>query len=101
MDKPKRDPLSLLDEEFLMFSKDINLTIGFSHDGPVQDSCRYFPDGSGSFVLLEDKIPLLLKYQPYAVGMSVMDPSITKTAMRCLYISITMNCILLCLLWRM
>jgi len=66
---------TLLDEEFLKFARDINLTIGFSHDGPVQDKCRRFPDGEGTFSLLEEKIPLLLKYQPYAVGMSVVDPS--------------------------
>ncbi|MCL2856580.1 MAG: radical SAM/SPASM domain-containing protein [Oscillospiraceae bacterium] len=66
---------TLLDEEFLKFSRDVNLTIGFSHDGPMQDKCRLSPDGKGTFSLLEEKIPLLLKYQPYAVGMSVMDPS--------------------------
>jgi len=65
----------LLDEEFLKFSKEANLTIGFSHDGPAQDDCRLLPDGSGTYTMLKDKIPLLLKYQPYAVGMSVVDPT--------------------------
>ena len=71
---------TLLDEEFLRFSSDINLTIGFSHDGPAQDVCRLFRDGSGSYDLLDDKILLLLKYQPYAVGMSVIDPSTAHNA---------------------
>ena len=66
---------TLLDEEFLKFAEKCNLTIGFSFDGLAQDDCRLFPDGSGSFAILEEKIPLLLKYQPYAIGMSVVDPS--------------------------
>jgi len=66
---------TLLDEEFLEFAQDVNLTIGFSHDGPSQDACRLFHNGEGSFNMLEDKIALLLKYQPYAVGMSVIDPT--------------------------
>jgi len=70
----------LLDEEFLKFADKYNLTIAFSHDGLAQDDCRIFHDGSGSFAVLEDKIPLLLKYQPYAVGMSVVDPSTVHRA---------------------
>jgi uncharacterized protein len=65
----------LLDEEFLKFAKTCNLTIGFSHDGPVQDICRRTYENEGSADGLAGKIPLLLKYQPYAVGMSVMDTS--------------------------
>ena len=63
----------LLDEEFLQFAEQHNITIGMSCDGPAQDDCRLFPNGKGSFSILEEKIPLLLKYQPYAVGMSVID----------------------------
>jgi len=70
----------LLDEDFLKFAADINLAIGFSHDGPAQDDCRVFPNGDGSAALLESKIPLLLKYQPYAIGMSVMDLSTVDKA---------------------
>ena len=66
---------TLLDEEFLKFSDDVNLTIGFSCDGPAQDDCRKFHDGSNSLAVLEEKIPLLLRYQPYAVGMGVVDPA--------------------------
>jgi len=66
----------LLDEDFLKFAQEINLTIGFSHDGPAQDDCRLTPDGKPSYDILKEKIPLLLKYQPYAIGMSVLDPSV-------------------------
>ena len=71
---------TLLDEEFLKFAQGIGLNIGFSHDGPAQDDCRRFPDKNASALLLEEKIPVLLKYQPYAVGMSVIDPSTVHKA---------------------
>jgi uncharacterized protein len=70
----------LLDEEFLKFSRKINMPIGFSHDGLAQNDCRLFPGGGTTFDLLEEKIPLLLKYQPYATAMSVMDPSTVHKA---------------------
>jgi len=70
----------LLDEDFLKFAQGVNLTIGFSHDGPAQDDCRLFHDGKGSYAWLEGKIPLLLKYQPYAIGMSVLDPATVHKA---------------------
>jgi len=71
---------TLIDEEFLKFANDANMTIGFSCDGPAQDDCRSFHDGAGSLAALEEKIPLLLKYQPYAMGMSVIDPSTVNKA---------------------
>jgi len=70
----------LLNEEFLKFAEKVNLMVGFSHDGAAQDDCRLFPNGSGSFEMLNDTIPLLLKYQPYAVGMSVVDPTTSHRA---------------------
>jgi len=70
----------LLDEEFLKFAQKYNLTIGFSHDGIAQDDCRLFHDGKSSASVLEEKIPLLLKYQPYAIGMSVIDPTTVHKA---------------------
>jgi len=71
---------TLLDEEFLKFSQKTNLSIGFSHDGPAQNDCRVFPNGDGTSAVLEEKIPLLLKYHPYAVAMSVVDPSTVHKA---------------------
>jgi len=64
----------LLDEKFLQFAQECGMIIGFSHDGLMQDDCRVFADGSGSFDLLEEKIPLFLKYQPYAVAMTTVNP---------------------------
>jgi uncharacterized protein len=64
---------TLLDEDFLRFSKEKNMTIGFSHDGPVQDVCRLTVTGEKTAHIMEEKIPLLLKYQPYAISMSVTD----------------------------
>ena len=46
----------------------------FSCDGSAQDVCRKFNNGADSLAVLEEKIPLLLEHQPYAVGMSVVDP---------------------------
>jgi uncharacterized protein len=71
---------TLLDEKFLKFAEKNKITIAFSHDGLAQDECRLFHDGSGSFAVLEEKIPLLLKFQPYAVAMSVVDPSTVHRA---------------------
>jgi len=71
---------TLIDEEFLKFANDANMTIGFSCDGPAQDDCRSFHDGTGSLAALEEKIPLLLAHQPYAIGMSVVDPSTVEKA---------------------
>jgi len=70
----------LLDEEFLKFANDANMVIAVSCDGPAQDNCRHFHDGSGSLAILEKKIPLLLAYQPYAMGLSVIDPSTVDKA---------------------
>jgi len=70
----------LLDEEFLKFANDANMTIGFSCDGPAQDYCRSLHDGTGSFAVIEKKIPLLLTHQPYAMGMSVIDPATVNKA---------------------
>lgn len=66
---------TLLDDEFLRFADENKIGIGLSHDGLMQDDSRVFPDGSGSAALLEDKIRLLLSYQPDAVAMCTVSPS--------------------------
>lgn len=72
---------TLLDEDFLKFSSGINMMVGFSHDGYAQDDCRIFSDGTGTAEILEKKIPLLLKYQPYAVAMCTVNPeTVSKLA---------------------
>jgi uncharacterized protein len=65
---------TLLDEDFLKFSSKINMMVGFSHDGYAQDDCRVFHNGTGTAAILAEKIPLLLKYQPYAVAMCTVNP---------------------------
>jgi uncharacterized protein len=81
----------LLDEEFLQFAKGVNLTIGFSHDGLCQDDCRVTKDGSRTHHIMEEKIPLLLKYQPYAISMSVTDPSTVHRAAEMIEYSFNMG----------
>jgi len=71
---------TLLDERFIKMARDVNMTISFSHDGPAQDDNRIFYNGDGSFDVLKDKIPLLLKYLPYSVAMSVIDPATVHKA---------------------
>lgn len=70
----------LLEEEFLKMSKAANLMIGLSHDGYAQDDNRLFSNGSGTFHILEEKIDLLLQYQPYAIGLSVVNPPTVEKA---------------------
>ncbi|MCL2555768.1 MAG: radical SAM protein [Firmicutes bacterium] len=70
----------LLDEEFLLFSNKINMAIGLSCDGPAQDVCRLFSNKNKTFDILKTKIPLLLKYHPYAVGLSVLHPTTVHQA---------------------
>jgi len=65
----------LLDEDFLKYSQKINMAIGFSCDGPAQDICRLFPNKNKTLDILKEKLPLLFKYHPYAVGLSVLNPS--------------------------
>jgi len=67
---------TLLDEEFLKMSHAVNLTISLSHDGPTQDRFRAFNEGGGTYAILEEKLAMLLAYQPYAVALGVIDPSI-------------------------
>jgi len=71
---------TLLDESFINMAKEANLMFGFSHDGLAQDTCRVFHNGQGSFSVLEEKIPMLLKQHPYSVGMSVINPSTVHRA---------------------
>jgi len=71
---------TLLDEEFLKFAQKSRISIGFSCDGPAQDDCRKSQDKTGSAKIVFDKIPLLLKYHPYSIGMSVIDPSTVSKA---------------------
>ena len=58
---------TLLNDEILYFFQKYKISILLSVDGgeKTQDSKRKFKDGSGSFAILKDKIPLLKQYQPW------------------------------------
>lgn len=71
----------LLDEEFIKFATKHNMSIAMSHDGLMQDDCRVYANGKGTREELEEKIDILLKYQPKAICMMTVDPScVTKFA---------------------
>lgn len=65
---------TLLDEEFLQFTRENAMMVGFSHDGLAQDAFRRTHEGDPTFSRLEPIIPLLLRYQPYAVAMTTVNP---------------------------
>ncbi|MCL2678432.1 MAG: SPASM domain-containing protein, partial [Clostridiales bacterium] len=48
-----------------------NIIIAVSHDGLMSEGGRKYPPSAG---LLEDKLRLLLKYQPYAISMTTVNP---------------------------
>lgn len=64
----------LLSEPFLQLAREYGVKIALSHDGLSQDKMRILPGGEGTMRLLEDKIDLLLSYQPDAVVMSTVTP---------------------------
>ena len=66
---------TLLDDEFLAFSKRYQVFIALSHDGTAQDVCRVYPDGSGTFRQLEPTAKKLLRYRPYAPVMMTVSPA--------------------------
>ena len=66
---------TLLDQEFLEFSKQHQVFIALSHDGTAQDICRVHPDGSGTFQQLEPIARQLLQYRPYAPVMMTVSPA--------------------------
>ncbi|MGA3244058.1 MAG: radical SAM protein [Bacteroidota bacterium] len=59
---------TLLDEEFLDYCREVRLSVALSCDGTrdAHDYHRRFPSGAGSFDIVDSKLELLLKYQPYA-----------------------------------
>ena len=58
----------LLDEEFLEYCELSHLAVALSFDGTkaAHDFHRKLKNGQGTFDILETKLELLLKYQPYA-----------------------------------
>jgi len=66
----------LLDEEFLKYANSVNLQVSISIDGNEQahNTFRRFSNGTPTFNILEEKIQLLLKYQPYAKCLMTVSP---------------------------
>ena len=67
---------TLLDKEFLDFCTDNRIMIALSIDGTKEahNTHRIFRDGSGSFESVREAVKMLLKYQPYACAMMVVNP---------------------------
>ena len=66
----------LLDTGFLEYANKADLQVSISIDGNEQahNTFRKFPDGSPTFGILNDKIDLLLQYQPYAKVLMTVSP---------------------------
>jgi len=64
----------LLDDEFLECAKAVNMGIGLSFDGLVQDRCRKMCGGAGSFAVVEKNARKLLKYLPKSYAMMTIAP---------------------------
>jgi len=62
---------TLLDEPFLQFAKKANIIIAVSHDGLMNSGGREY---TGAANLDKEKLQLLLKYQPYAITLTIANP---------------------------
>lgn len=66
----------LLDSDFLEYANKSNLQVSISVDGNEQahNTFRKFPNGEATFDILNQKIDLLLHYQPYAKALMTVSP---------------------------
>ena len=66
----------LLDEAFMEYANSVNLQVAMSIDGneKAHNRFRVFPDGNPTFDIIETKIDLLLKHQPYAKALMTVSP---------------------------
>lgn len=62
----------LLDEAFLTFARDNRIKIALSHDGLMSRVNRLYPDGRDCLALLDEKLMLLLRWQPKAFIMATL-----------------------------
>ncbi len=67
---------TLLDEDFLKFCSDNRIMVALSVDGTeaAHNTHRVMKGGEGSYKSVEKAAKLLLKYQPYACAMMVVNP---------------------------
>ncbi len=70
---------TLLDEAFIDYAKEINLSIGLSFDGLGQNRCRCYADGSGTFSDLERTAQQLLRKMPETCAMMTIAPEAVDT----------------------
>lgn len=70
----------LLDEAFLVFARDNNLKIALSHDGLMSKSNRMYPNGRDCLAELNEKLALLLRYQPNAFLMATVAANTVTSA---------------------
>ena len=75
---------TLLDEEILRLFRKEQVLLSISIDGnrEAHNTHRKFPDGTGSFDVVDEKAGLALRFHPYATALSVITPRNTPTAMR-------------------
>lgn len=69
---------TLLDEEFLRFSKQNQVFIALSHDGTAQDLNRVTHRDEGTFARLEPIAKRLLQVRPYAPVLMTVAPNAVK-----------------------
>ena len=62
---------TLLDEAFLQLAKKANIVIAVSHDGLMNEGGRKYSDTAN---LSEEKLQMLLRYQPYAFVLTTVNP---------------------------
>jgi uncharacterized protein len=67
---------TLFNEEILAFCKKYNILFAISLDGDekAHDSSRITKTGEGSFKIIDEKLDMILKYNPYSVFASVITP---------------------------
>ena len=70
----------LLDEPFLEYASSVGLIIALSIDGirEAHDQHRRTSAGKDTFDILQAKIDLLLRYQPYAIALMVVTPETVR-----------------------
>lgn len=68
---------TLLDEDFLIYARQKRISIALSHDGirEAHDANRVTKNQKGSFDMVDEKCELLLKYNPYASVIMVLNPN--------------------------
>ena len=67
---------TLFNPQILQFCRDHQVLFAISLDGnqKAHDAQRVFANGRGSFQVLDEKLPMILEYNPYTVVTSVITP---------------------------